>query len=284
MLVLIGLLLVIDLVGVGLRYVNEDDFIRRRLVTEPFTEQTFDKQILEDTGIYRVYDPQEGINGARTSYFHKSIGGYHAAKPRATQELFEHQIYQGNLQILNMLNVKYVIQRSEEGAYAVENPDALGNAWFISNLISVKSANEEMTQLDNLNVANTAVINAEKFPGTKWATEYTVDSLAAIELETYRPNYLVYRATNKADGLAVFSEMYYPQGWKAFLNGKEVPHFQVNYALRAMLVPAGENRIEFKFEPEVVETGKQITWAGSLLFALIAIAGLIYSFQRKKEQ
>ncbi len=283
MLVLVGLLVVIDLVGVDLRYVNEEDFVRRRLVTEPFAEQPFDKQIQNDSGVFRVYDPQEGLNGARTSYFHKSIGGYHAAKPRVTQELFDHQIYQGNLQMLNMLNVKYVIQRSEEGAYAVENPDALGNAWFINNLISVNSANEEMAQLKNLDVSNTAVINSNKFPEISLAKEFAVDSLAGIELVTYRPNYLVYRSSSREDGLAVFSEMFYPQGWKSYLNGKETPHFRVNYALRAMLVPAGDNRIEFKFEPEVVETGAQITWAGSLLFGLIAIAGLVYSFRRRKK-
>ncbi|MBT8211409.1 MAG: hypothetical protein KJP14_12855, partial [Eudoraea sp.] len=210
MLVLLGLLIVFDQVGVDLRYVNKEDFVRRRLVTEPFTAQTFDKQIQNDSGVFRVYDPQEGLNGARTSYFHKSIGGYHAAKPRVTQELFDHQIYRGNLQMLNMLNVKYVIQRNEEGAYAVENPDALGNAWFISKVISVNSANEEMEQLRDLNVATTAVINAQMFPGIQWSEEYALDSLSGIELERYRPNHLIYRATNSEDGMAVFSELFYP--------------------------------------------------------------------------
>ncbi|MBT8320284.1 MAG: hypothetical protein KJO90_01295, partial [Eudoraea sp.] len=159
----LAVLITVDLVGVNLRYVNEGDFVRRRLVNEPFAEQTFDREISKDSSVFRVYDPQEGLNGARTSYFHKSIGGYHAAKPRSMQELFDYQIYQGNLQMLNMLNVKYVIQRNEEGAYAVRNPDALGNAWFVKGLVAVNSADEEMERLKTLEVGDSAVMNTSSF-------------------------------------------------------------------------------------------------------------------------
>ena len=263
---------------------NEDDFVRRRFINEPFAEQSFDKEIRKDTTVFRVYDPQEGLNGARTSYFHKSIGGYHAAKPRSMEELFEYQIYRGNLQMLNMLNVKYVIQRSEEGAYAVENPDALGNAWFVTGLIEVNSADEEMQILGTLSVGDTAVINSSRFPGLSLKKEYNRDSLAQIALYQYQPNRLNYKASNSHDGLAVFSELYYPQGWKAYVNGRETPHFSVNYALRAIEVPAGENDIEFRFEPTVVETGSQIAMAGSLLFILIGIAGLLFTLRSKRKQ
>ena len=283
MVVLLGLLVIVDLVGVNLRYVNKDDFIRRRLASEPFTEQAFDKQIRQDTSVFRVYDPQEGINGARTSYFHKSLGGYHAAKPRATQELFDYQIYQGNLSILDMLNVKYVIQRNEEGAYAVQNPNALGNAWFVKQLIPASSANQVMELLKNLNVADTAVVNTTQFSELSGTSSFVVEETAEISLVNYLPNHLVYEASNQHDGLVVFSELYYPKGWKSYINGKESPHFQVNYALRGILVPAGENRIEFRFEPEVVETGSQIALAGSLLFVLIAAAGLIFTYRRRRD-
>ena len=282
----IAVLITVDLVGVNLRYVNEDNFVRRRLVSEPFVEQPFDKQIREDSSIFRVYDPQEGLNGARTSYFHKSIGGYHAAKPRSMEELFEYQIYQGNLQMLNMLNVKYVIQRGEQGAFAAQNPDALGNAWFVSSLVEVNSADEEMQMLSNLSVKDSAVMNRRSFPDLSLQKEYQQDSLAQITLERYLPNRLVYSSRNTYAGLAVFSELYYPQGWQAYINGKEAPHFRVNYALRAMEVPAGEHEIEFRFEPTVVETGSQIALAGSLLFVLIGAAGFLFTVRnrRKKEQ
>ncbi|MCE2612016.1 hypothetical protein LVD13_03465 [Flavobacteriaceae bacterium D16] len=282
----IAVLITVDLVGVNLRYVNEDDFVRRRLVSEPFAEQSFDKEIRKDTTVFRVYDPQEGINGARTSYFHKSIGGYHAAKPRSIQELFEYQIYQGNLQILNMLNVKYVIQRAEEGAYAVQNPDALGNAWFVNKLIEVNSADEEMQMLKTLSVGDSAIVNKNNFPDLSIEKQYQRDSLAQISLYQYQPNRLIYRSSNSNEGLAVFSELYYPQGWNAYINGKETPHFRVNYALRALVVPAGENDIEFRFEPTVVETGSQIAMAGSLLFVLIGVAGFLFTLRirRKQEQ
>ena len=283
MLLLLGVLVVVDLVGVNLRYVNKDDFIRRRLASEPFAEQAFDRQIKQDTSVYRVYDPQEGLNGARTSYFHKSLGGYHAAKPRATQELFDYQIYKGNLKILDMMNVKYVIQRSEEGAYAVQNPNALGNAWFVKQLLPTNSANEEMELLSTINVADTAVVNTKTFPEVAGISPFEVKDDAGIQLLRYQPNHLIYQASNQQHGLAVFSELYYPEGWKSYINGKETPHFRVNYALRGLLVPAGDNRIEFRFEPEVVETGSQIALAGSLLFVLIAAAGLVFTYRRRRD-
>ncbi|MCX2719472.1 hypothetical protein [Lentiprolixibacter aurantiacus] len=282
----LAVLIAVDLVGVNLRYVNEDDFVRQRQVNEPFAEQPFDREIRKDSTVFRVYDPREGLNGARTSYFHKSIGGYHAAKPRSTQELFDYQIYQGNLQMLNMLNVKYVIQRSEEGAFAVRNPDALGNAWFVSGLVEVNSADREMQQLSTLNVKDSAVINTAKFPDLSLRKQYQKDSLADISLARYLPNRLIYSTSNAYDGLAVFSELYYPQGWVAYVNGIETPHFRVNYALRAIEIPAGENEIEFRFEPTVIETGSQIALAGSLLYVLIGAAGFLFTIRnrRKEEQ
>ncbi|MBO6830758.1 MAG: YfhO family protein, partial [Muricauda sp.] len=281
----LGALILFDLVGVDLRYVNEGDFVRQRQVNQPFQANQIDQMIQQDDSIYRVFDPQEGINGARTSYFHKSIGGYHAAKPRALQNLFEYHLYQNNLQVLNMLNVKYIIQQDEEGnSYPAVNPDANGNAWFVDQLLPVSSANEEILKLKDFNSKTQAVVNTSEYPElTK--LRYSVDSLARIDLVDYRPNNITYTTNNPNDGFAVFSEMHYPSGWQAFIDGAPQEHYRVDYALRGMKVPAGEHNIEFRFEPEVVETGSQITLAANALLGLIVVGGLgLTLFRRKKEK
>lgn len=278
----LGVLIMFDLIGVNLRYVNKDDFVRQRNVVTPFQASPIDEMIQQDDSIYRVFDPQEGLNGARTSYFHKSIGGYHAAKPRPLQDLFEHHLYQNNLQVLNMLNVKYIIQQDDEGNnFPAVNDRANGNAWFVRSLKAVSSANEEIQGLKDFDSKTEAVINTQKYPRvTKLSFE--VDSLAGISLEDHRPNYIKYQSSNANDGFAVFSEMHYPQGWNAFIDGKSQPHFRVNYALRGMKIPAGEHRIEFKFEPEVVQLGSQIALGSNILLGLIILGGLGLSLRPKK--
>ncbi|KAB7530599.1 YfhO family protein [Flagellimonas olearia] len=280
----LGVLIVFDLVGVALRYVNEGDFVRQRQVNTPFQASELDQMIQQDDSIYRVFDPQEGLNGARTSYFHKSIGGYHAAKPRALQDLFEYHLYQNNLQVLNMLNVKYIIQQDEEGnSFPALNDNANGNAWFVERLLSVSSANEEIAALKDFDSKLEAVVNTTAYPRlTK--NRYELDSLASIRLEDYRPNYLKYQTNNGNEGFAVFSEMYYPSGWNAFIDGKPEPHYKVDYALRGMKVPAGTHEIEFKFEPKVVETGSQISLAACILLGLIIVGGVGYSFVSNKSE
>lgn len=281
---LLGVLVLLDLVGVGRRYVDNDDFVRARQMNVPFQETNFDKHIASDKGVYRVYDPSEGVNGSRTSYFHKSIGGYHAAKPAGIQDLFNFHIYKGNLSVLNMLNVKYVIQQDEDGRnYPATNPEANGNAWFVDTLKKVANADEEIMALDSLNVKTEAVFDAVKFPKiSKFNFEH--DSLASIKLKTYEPNHLTYASTNKNDGLAVFSEMYYGHGWNALIDGKPAPHFKVNYVLRAMEIPAGEHIIEFKFEPEVVEKGSKIALGSSIALGLITLGGIVFSVVRSRKK
>lgn len=277
--VLIGILMLFDLVGVAKRYVDEEDFVAKRRMSEPFQQTEFDKQIAQDPGIFRVYDPNEGINGARTSYFHQSIGGYHAAKPAGLEDLFKFHIYKGKIGVLSMLNVKYVIQQDEEGrSYPAQNPDANGNAWFVDNLIPVKSANEEIMALDTMNLKRNAVFNGAKFSQEKQKLQ--LDSIAQIELTNYSPNHLTYKSQNSNAGVAVFSEMYYPHGWNAYINGELTDHFKVNYVLRGLEVPAGEHTIEFKFEPEIVQTGSKITMATSIVIGLIIIFGVGYGFRK----
>jgi hypothetical protein len=281
--VVLGILIMCDLVGVDLRYVNKEDFVTKRTMSEPFPETAADKQIDSDEGVFRVYDPQEGLNGARTSYYHQSIGGYHAAKPAALQDLFEFHIYKANMGVLNMLNVKYVLQTDEEGkTYPALNPDANGNAWFIQEVIPVNSADREIAALDSLDTKKVAVVNTAQFPEID-RFDFQVDSTASIELTKYEPNVLTYRSNNGQAGMAVFSEMYYPKGWKAYIDGKVSPIFKANYALRALRVPAGQHLIEFKFQPTVVTEGSKISLASSAILALIVLGGLFFSFWRSRK-
>ncbi len=280
------LLILLDLVGVDLRYVNSEDFVRQREMTAPFRQTAMDKQIKEDRGIFRVYDPSEGLNGARTSYFHQSIGGYHAAKPKGIQDLFDFHIYRNNVEVLNMLNVKYVAQEDEEGKkYPALNPEANGNAWFVESLIPVSDADREIMALDSLDTETQAVVNSQNFP-EKISRSYAKDSTATIILSSYEPNHLTYLANNPNPGLAVFSEMYYPHGWQAYIDGDAVPHFRVNYVLRALETPAGEHTIEFKFQPAVVQKGSTISLAGNILLAILILSGISYQLwaRRIKEE
>nr|WP_299067735.1 YfhO family protein [uncultured Allomuricauda sp.] len=282
--IVLGALILFDLIGVNLRYVNEDDFVRQRNVNTPFQASQIDELIQQDDSVYRVFDPQEGLNGARTSYFHKSIGGYHAAKPRQLQNLFEYHLYQNNIEVLNMLNVKYIIQQDEEGnSFPAVNDNANGNAWLVEKLVPVNSANEEIQELEKINSKTEAVVNTKIYP-TITKLSFQTDSLAMIRMREYRPNYIKYQSNTTNDGFAVFSEMHYPQGWNAFIDGKAEPHYKVNYALRGMKIPAGQHEIEFKFEPEIVKMGSQVTLASCILLGLIVIGGLGFSFRPKKSK
>ncbi|MGW9686123.1 YfhO family protein [Flagellimonas sp. 2504JD1-5] len=281
----LGVLILFDLVGVNLRYVNKDDFVRQRNVNTPFQASQLDNLIQQDNSNFRVFDPQEGLNGARTSYFHKSIGGYHAAKPRQLQDLFEHHLYQNNLEVLNMLNAKYIIQQDEDGnSFPAVNDNANGNAWFIEEVIPVSSANAEIQALkEEFDSKLEVVVNTKANP-TVTKLSYELDSLSVIDLVDYRPNYLKYQSSNANTGFAVFSEMHYPHDWQAYIDGKASPHYKVNYALRGMKVPAGKHEIEFKFEPEVVTLGSQISLGSNILLGLIILGGLVFAFLPKKSK
>jgi len=274
------ILILFDLIGVDRRYVNNDDFVNSRQINQPFQMTQADANILQDEGHYRVFDLAESpFNTGRTSYFHNSVGGYHAAKPGRMQDLFDFYISQNNTEILNMLNVKYFIIPTEEGPQAQQNPEAFGNAWFVNNVKWAESADEEILSLGEVDLSNTSVINAElqdKIPDS-----FPEDPSASIELISYAPNELKYRTSASSDQLAVFSEIYYPHGWKTFIDGEESNHFQANYTLRAMVVPAGEHEISFKFEPEVVKKGSNIALMSSILLGILLLGGIFYTFKNK---
>ena len=281
LLVLLGLLILVDLVGVDRRYVNKDNFVRQRLMDRPFQETAADKEIRQDNGIFRVYDQTLGFEGGRTSYFHQTISGYHAAKPARMQDLYDFHIQKGNIGVFNMLNIKYVIQQDDEGnSYAGFNPDANGNAWFISKLREVQSANQEIIALDSLDLKNEAVVNTAVFNELN-RFNFQKDSTASVTLTDYKPNHLSYRTRNSYAGLAVFSEMYYPHGWNAYVDGKLTRHFRVNYALRALYVPAGDHIVEFKFEPVLIDTGSKITLGTSVLLGLLILGGVGFTYWKR---
>ena len=276
--IIVGLLMVSDLFFVDKKYVSGKDFVSGSQVEVPFQESPSDTEILKDTANYRVFEVGD-IMGARASYFHKSIGGYSAVRPRRMQQLIDYQISKNNIEVLNMLNVKYVIQKDKEGKeFSVSNPDVNGNAWFVSQAKLVNSADEEMKALDSLDSKNVAVVNSKDFELKN--TAFAKDSSATITLENYKPNYLKYVSNNSNEGLAVFSEMYYGKGWNAYIDGKSVSHIRVDYVLRALNIPAGKHTIEFKFEPQVIKTGSMITLMSSIGMLLL-LAGGIY-FERKK--
>jgi len=271
-----AVLILFDLVGVDRRYVNEDNFVSSIQVNKPYTANPADTEILKDKSHYRVWDVTSG--GTKANYFHNSLDGYHAAKMRRYNELYDFHIRKNNMEVINMLNTKYIIAQGEEGQPVVyDNPDANGNAWFVSNVISAESANDAIQGLDSLNTKVTAVI--EKF---QMGETFKVDSLTSISLVEFTPKYLKYESNNSNDGFAVFSEIYYGQGWQAYVDGVEAPHIRVNYVLRGMEIPAGNHTIEFKFEPQVVKTGSSIALASSVLVLILVLGGLFYNIRKNK--
>ena len=282
--VLVGIVMVLDLFIVAKNYVKADDFVSKSQIERPFGEPTeADAIILEDTTHFRVFDVDGNMNSARTSFYHQSIGGYHAAKPKKMQELFDYQIAKNNIEVLNMLNAKYILKTNEEGnPQSLENPNANGSAWFVSKVKDVMTADEEMKALDKLKTKEEAVISfaSNNAMSIKSMGRISKDSTSTIELISYKPNHLKYTSNNANNGFGVFSEMYYEKGWKATIDGKDAKIYNVNYVLRGLEIPAGKHTIEFKFEPEVVKTGSTIALISTLLM-LIAI-GLGFFYWRKQ--
>lgn len=291
-------LIVFDLVSVNIKYVNEGDFTSARKVLKPFTPTKIDKEILKDTTHYRVANfrlMQDGKNSylhnssmqnGRTSYFHNSIGGYHAAKMKRYQELFDYQISRNNKQVLNMLNVKYFIILADQTNKQEfqENTNANGNAWFVNKLKIVDSANKEIFALNDLNTKTTAVINNKELEhqtnNTISSNEFEKDSTATISLIKNDVTTLIYKTNTAENQFAVFSEIYYKDGWNAYIDGVKTTHYNVNYVLRGMKIPKGKHEIVFKFEPKIIDTGNKITLFSYVLLLLIPI---FWFFVQKKK-
>ena len=272
---IIGLLIIGDMWTVNKRYLDNDDFKSKRKVAEPFSPSVADQQILADKDPnFRVFNSAVNtFNDASTSYYHKSIGGYHGAKLKRYQELIDAHISKGNMSVLNMLNTKYFIVANQNQKIAQRNIGALGNAWFVKEVQLVTSADEELAALSNINTQNKAVVNTCY---SDMISQFDMDSLASIILTDYKANHLTYTANCSQEQLAIFSEIFYDKGWNAYLNGNLVPHFRANYLLRAMMIPSGSHKIEFKFEPSSFDTGENISFASSAIL-LILLLGVFYN-------
>ena len=279
-LVVFSVLILFDLVGVDRRYVNNDNFISSIKVNKPYEANSADLEILKDTTYFRVFDiSTEGSRApAKAAYFHNSLNGYHAAKLKRFNELYNFYISKNNLNVLSMLNTKYIIAEDDKGnVFPYLNEDANGNVWFVTELEKVEDANTEIKALDSLDSKHKAVTTSQLLT----SKAFVVDSTASIKLIEHKPNYLKYRSNNSNDGFAVFSEMYYENGWISSIDGKEVPHYRVDYTLRGIEIPKGEHTIEFKFDPEVIKTGSHIALASSILLVLLILGGVYYEFKKK---
>ena len=282
--VVFAVLILFDLVTVDKQYVNNDNFISAIKVDKPYQPNQADKEILKDKGHFRVMDMStEGQRmPAKAAYYHNSLMGYSAAKLGRVEELLEFHVYKNNMNVLNMLNTKYIIAEEQGQIFPYTNTEANGNAWFVSKLKVVADANQEIVALDSLNTKTTAVLEQAVQTDNNLKTTYRVDSIASIQLREFKPNYLKYESNNTNVGLAVFSEIYYAQGWNAYIDGTLTPHFRVNYVLRALELPKGNHTIEFKFEPQVVKTGSNVALVSSAILVILLLLGVFYEFKRRK--
>jgi hypothetical protein len=274
LIILIGILVIGDMWVINKRYLNDENFKAKRKVIQPYSPSVADSQILQDSDPnFRVYNTTVSpFNDASTSYFHKSIGGYHGAKLKRYQELIDFHISKGNMNVMNMLNAKYFIVRGENNQpLAQRNPNALGNAWFVSDIMVVDNADDEIEKLGQINTANQVVVDQ------RFDVPLSIDSdtTAMIQLTDYKANHLTYVSSTVKNQFAVFSEIYYASGWNAYIDGELVPHVRANYVLRAMPIPAGQHTIEFKFEPKTYYATENISLFSSFI-VILALFGVVY--------
>lgn len=300
----ITILCLADMWGVNKRYLNDAQFVPHSIRTETFTKTNTDELILQDSSLdYRVLNfATSTFDDNNTSYWHKSVGGYHPAKLRRYQEMIEHHIspemqaaykaiataggemdsVDANkfrvLNMLNMLNTKYFIFQRQ--TVPILNPHAYGNAWFVNKVQYVNNANEEIDALDSIIPTETAVVDARFKDVLKGTTESYKDSLSSIRLTSYAPNRLTYETNNAQDGIAVFSEIYYPDGWHVTIDGQPAELARADYILRTMYVPAGQHTIEMRFDPTSLHVTEGIAY-GALALLVIGIIVAVLTAKRK---
>lgn len=282
----LGLLVFFDMWTVGRRYLNEDSFTTKTNYQANFQPNAADQQILQDQDPnFRVLDlvGQNPFQSSRASYFHKSLGGYHAAKLQRYQDVIDRHLSKGNPQVLNMLNTRYIIGgESQETAKAQSNLNAAGNAWFVNSFQMVQTPNEEIAALDSFVATDEAIIHQEY---SNYLSGLNLQKGGSIRLTDYKPNHLTYESDAPSEQLAVFSEIWYGpnKGWQAYVDGQAAEHIRANYLLRAMRVPAGKHKIEFRFDPPAYRAGKTVSLIASSLI-LLALLGCIGYFGRNYYQ
>ena len=297
----LAILCLVDMWDVNKRYLYDDQFVDKQIQTQGFQQSETDKMILADEALdYRVLNlASNTFNENNTAYWHKSVGGYHAAKLRRYQEMIEEhisgemnglfqsvadaggemeQLDPAEFPVLNMLNTRYFIFPLQGGqTIPLKNPFALGNAWFVNEVEYVNNANEEIAAIHGLDPIQKAIVD-KKFEAQ--VKPMPADSTATISLLAYEPNYLKYEVNTEKGGTVVFSEIYYP-GWQSTIDGEEAPHGRANYILRAMNVPAGKHVVEFKFDPTSLHVTENIAFISLGLLALLAIITIVMKFKKK---
>ena len=295
----LALLCLVDMWPINKRYLYDDQFVEKQVQTQGFQPTETDKMILSDESLdYRVLNlASNTFNENNTAYWHKSVGGYHAAKLRRYQEMIEEHISgemsalfkavaeaEGDMEqidasqfpVLNMLNTKYFIFPLQGGqTLPLPNPHALGNAWFVKDVQYADNANEEIEAIHGLDPSETAVVD-KRFESV--VKPMTCDSMATIRLVAYEPNRLKYEVNSNTGGTIVFSEIYYP-GWRSSIDGQEVAHGRANYILRAMNVPAGQHEVEFSFDPVSLQVTENIA---NIALGLLALVALVMAFRKVK--
>lgn len=284
LLVLLGGIVLLDLVPVDLRFLSHGSFTSPRRQQIAATEA--DREILADKDPgFRVFNLTVGpFQDATTSYFHRSVGGYHGAKLARYQDLIDRYLSYRNDAVLDMLNTRYLILPGDDGQpEAVRRPTAFGPAWFVERVEKVSTPQEEIDLLGEVDLRTTAVTTAD-IPADDGARPMPpgIYASARIDLAEYRPNYLRYEYSLPGQAVAVFSEIYYDQGWKAYVDGQEAPYFRADYVLRAMRLPAGEHTVEWRFRAPHWTAAESVTGACSALILLGALAAVVYSVRRKR--
>jgi len=302
----IALLCLFDMWQVNKRYLYDDQFVDANIRTTTFAQTETDKYILEDTDLdYRVLNfAINPFNENTTSYWHKNVGGYHAAKLRRYNELIEIRLknemqaaYQAIAQAggdmdqvdstkfpsLNMLNTRYFILPTKDGEVPVENPYALGNAWFVEEVDYVDNADQEIDELTTANPYRVAVVDEVFRETLKGATKFEVDDEAFIELTAYEPNNLIYQTSNPANGVAVFSEVYYPEGWQVTIDGERAELGRADYVLRTLYVPAGQHTIQMTFDPKSIHFTEGIAYSAMAILLLSAIIVIFIAYRKKQK-
>jgi hypothetical protein len=306
---IIAMLIVFDLWAVDKRYLNADRFEKPTVIQKSFMPTYADAMIIKDPSEYRVLNLETSPfnDNSPTSYFHNSIGGYHGAKMERYQELIDSCIYPEfgafsaaaqNLKaqsledyetalnntpfpVLNMLNTKYVILKSTSPPLL--NKNALGNAWFVENPVIAENANKEISLVKTFNPSKEIIIG-KIFKDQISKSSYPVLENEKIELVSYQPDELVYKSSAKEEKLAVFSEIYYPAGWKCYLDGKESKYFRADWVLRGMVVPAGDHEIRFTFKPSSYYVGNKVSLASSVLLILLCAGYFFFSYKKSKSE
>ena len=281
----LGALVLADMWPVAKRFLNDDNFVSQKLETNYFKKQPYEEYILQDPDPhFRVLNVTTStFNESRTSYYLKSIGGYHAAKLRRYQDLISEHIGQMNMSVINMLNTKYfIVSDANNNPVPQYNPNAMGNAWYIDSILVVNTPNEESDALNEIDVTTTAVLDI-KFADFVKDFVPAKDSAAQVQFLSYKPDALEYQTVSNQNGIVVFSEIYYPYGWHAYIDGQPVEHFRVNYALRALNVPAGKHHIKFEFKPDAIKKAEPISFVCIFIIYGTILFGIVYYVVRRRK-